>query len=225
MSDYILRFIQIWLILMLLTLLFSLLIMVSSKNIFKKAGKDPKLSYIPIYNLMILLDITGIPEYFFIMLLFPIVNLLMILVILYRLSIVYQTSLGFALGLIFLSVVFIPVLNFSKYTMVEEEKKVDDVKDEMMPLLTEKEYNELNKVEVEAPKVDNVFKSPIQNEPPAPVFKATPNQIKYKEIVLPEEKKEEIKRVEPVQVTDIYTNRFINTKVVEEDDSIEIVEL
>ena len=99
----------------------------------------------------------------------------------------------------------------------------DNVIDSMMPLLTEKQYHELNNIVDDTPKVDNVFKAPSYDEPPAPVFKA--NKVKYREMVLPEEKKEEIKRVEPVVVKDIYQNRFINTKVTEEDDSIEIVEL
>ena len=107
----------------------------------------------------------------------------------------------------------------------EEEKQIDDVSNQMMPLLTEEQYSELNKIEEEEPKVDNVFKAPHQDEPPAPIFKANPNVIKYREMILPEEKIEEIKKVEPVQVTDLYQNKFINTKVTEEDDSIEIVEL
>lgn len=224
---YVFRFLQIWAFFALITIAFSLLVMVSTFNIFKSAGKNKNLSFIPIYNLLILLDITNLPRIFFIMLLFPIINILIILIILYRLSIVYRTNLPFALGLIFLGVIFLPILNISKYVTMEkeEEQKIDDVSDRMMPLLTEQEYTELNNVVEEKPKVDNVFKAPHQDEPPAPVFKANPNQIKYREMVLPEEKVEEIKRVEPVQVTDIYQNRFINTKVTEEDDQIEIVEL
>lgn len=224
---YVFRFLQIWAFFAIITIAFSLLVMVSTFNIFKTAKKNPKLSFIPIYNLLILLDITNLPRIFFIMLLFPIINILIILIILYRLSIVYQTKLGFALGLIFLGVMFLPILNVSKYMNIEkeEEKKIDDVSDKMMPLLTEEQYSELNKVEEEKPKVDNVFKAPHFDEPPAPIFKASPNQIKYREMVLPEEKIETIKKVEPVQVQDIYQNRFINTKITEEDDSIEIVEL
>ena len=222
---YVFRFLQIWSFFAVITIAFSLLVMISTFNIFKKAGKKPNLSFIPIYNLLILLDITGLSRMCFIMMLFPIVNILIILIILYRLSIVFQTSLGFALGLIFLGVLFLPLLNVSKYVRITEEKQVDDVSDEMVSLLTEEQYNDLNKVIDEKPIVDNVFKAPHQDEPPAPVFRANPNQIKYREMVLPEEKVEEIKRVEPVEVQDIYQNRFINTKVTEEDDSIEIVEL
>ena len=224
---YIFRFLQIWAFFAIITIAFSLLVMVSTFNIFKVAGKKSSLSFIPIYNLLVLLDITGISRMCFMLLLLPIINILVILIILYRLSIIYQTSLPFALGLIFLGVIFLPLLNVSKYMKVseEEEKQIDDVSNQMMPLLTEEQYSELNKIEEEEPKVDNVFKAPHQDEPPAPIFKANPNVIKYREMILPEEKIEEIKKVEPVQVTDLYQNKFINTKVTEEDESIEIVEL
>ncbi len=223
---YIFRFLQIWSFFAIITILFSLLVSVSTFNIFKKAQKKPSLSFIPVYNLLILLDITELPRLFFIMLLFPIINILIILVMLYRLSIIFQTNMAFALGLIFLGVIFLPLLNVSKYVKIEEEeKKADDVSDRMMPLLTEQQYSELNNIVDDTPKIDNVFKVPYHDEPPAPIFKANQNQIKYREMVLPDEEIEEIKRVEPVQVQDIYANRFINTKVTEEDDSIEIVEL
>lgn len=224
MVYYIFKFLHIWAWFAIITILFSLLVMCFSFNIFKKANKNPKHSFIPIYNLLILLDIVEMSRLYFILLLFPVANVLVILLILYRLSIVFHTSSGFALGLIFLGVIFLPILNFSKYGIeVEEEKPYDNVTDAMMPLLTEKEYNELNNIVDDTPKVDNVFKAKIKEIPEAPTFKA--NRIKYREMVKEETPVEEIKRVEPVQVEEIYTNRFINTKVTEEDDSIEIVEL
>lgn len=222
--TFLLRFIEIWALFALITILFSLLVCISSFNIFKKAGKNTKNSFIPVYNLIILFDITELPRTLFPMMFCPIINLLMILILLYRLSIVYQTSLPFAIGLIFLSIIFLPILNFSKYVKIEE-KQIDDVSSEMIPLLTEKQYAELNNIVEEIPVVDNVFKAPHTDEPPAPTFKANPNQIKYMEMVMPEEKVEEIKRVEPVKVEDLTPNKFINTGISEEDETIEIVEL
>lgn len=214
----------IWLFSLGFTFIMSIVLMCSTKNIFEKTGKDYKYAYIPFYNLFILLDIVKMSRYSFICLLLPVVNIFYVFIIMYRLSIIFGTSTSFAFGLVFLPFIFLPILNHSKYLKdPEEESKKDDVTDAMMPLLTEKQYNELNNVVDETPKVDNVFKAPSNEIPPAPTFKA--NKVKYREMVLPEEKKEEIKRVEPVVVKDIYQNRFINTNVTEEDDSIEIVEL
>jgi hypothetical protein len=224
MVYYVFRFLQIWSIFAIITILFSFLVMCSTFNIFKKAEKDSNLSFIPVYNLLILLDIVKMSRLCFILLLFPVINVLVMIIIMYRLSIVFQTSTVFALGLMFLAVIFLPLLNFSKYSIEKkEEKNLDDVTDSMMPILTEQQYKDLNKIVDDTPKVDNVFKAQIKEIPPAPTFKA--NKIKYREMVIPEEKVEEIKKVEPVEVQDIYTNRFINTSVTEEDDSIEIVEL
>lgn len=214
----------IWLFSLGFTFLMTIILMFSTKNIFEKTGKDSKYAYIPFYNLFVLLDIVKMSRFSFICLLMPAINVFYIFLLMYRLSIVFRTSTPFTLGLIFLPFIFLPILNNSKYLIDEkEEKEKDNVIDSMMPLLTEKQYHELNNIVDDTPKVDNVFKAPSYDEPPAPVFKA--NKVKYREMVLPEEKKEEIKRVEPVVVKDIYQNRFINTKVTEEDDSIEIVEL
>lgn len=52
-------------------------------------------------------------RFYFILLLFPVVNILVIYIMLYRLSIVFHTTKSFAFGLIFLPIVFLPILNFS----------------------------------------------------------------------------------------------------------------
>ena len=93
----------------------------------------------------------------------------------------------------------------------------------MISLLTNQQYNELNKQEENKPQVDSVFKGNLKGEiEPAPTFKA--NKLKYKQIV-EEEKPIKVERVEQVEVRDLKKNKFVNPKTEEEDDSIEIVEL
>lgn len=198
--------------------------MVSCHNIFKRAGKESRYSFYPVYNLLILLDIVNMDRIYFILLLFPIVNVLTILLILYRISIIFHTSGFFALGLILLPFIFLPILNFSNMYVTNEEKEIkDDVSKDAITLLTQEEFDKLNKTEEEKPSVDNIFKIKIEKEEPAPIFRA--NKIKYDEMVFGK-KEEPIKpeKVEPVIIEDIKP-KFINEKVVEEDDSIEIVEL
>lgn len=226
MIFYVFKFMRVWSVFALITLAFSILLMFCGNNIFKKTGKRPELSYLPIYNLLILLDVCQMFRLYFILLLLPIVNVLVIMLMLYRLSIVFLTKKSFALGLILLPVLFLPVLNYSKNLRLanepsEEEK---DVSGDMVSLLTQEQYNDLNKVVEEKPSVDNVFKIPKLDVAPPPAFKA--NVIKYKQMVLDEEKPQVIEKVEPVKVNDIYANRFINTQnKQEEDETIEIVEL
>lgn len=222
MVYYIFKFLRIWALFASVTVLFSLLVMVSCHNVFERTKQKSRYSFYPIYNLLILLDIVDMDRVYFILLLFPIVNVLTIYIILYRLSIVFHTNGAFAMGLIFLPVLFLPILNYTNMYAIETENEVDDVSKDMVTMLTQEEYDNLNKEETPS-SVDNVFKIKIEKEEPAPVFKA--NRVKYDEIVMDQKPEPVVEMVEPVILDEIKTNKFVNDKVIEEDDSIEIVEL
>ena len=232
MLIYIYKFMRIWGWFAVVTLLFSLLIMLTCSNIFKVSEKKKASLLIPLYNLVIFLDIVNMNRFYFILLLFPVVNVLVIYIMLYRLSIVFHTTKSFAFGLIFLPIVFLPILNFSGNldNRSSDEIEQEDLKKETINLLTESQIDLLNSESESTPKVDNVFKSVIEEIPEAPVFKA--NKIKYKEILLNDEKEKKIEKVEPVIVTEDIKkpSRFISDnldeiKKQEENDNIEIIEL
>lgn len=232
MLFYIYKFMRIWGWFAVVTLLFSLLIMLTCSNIFKVSEKKKASLLIPLYNLVIFLDIVNMNRFYFILLLFPVVNVLVIYIMLYRLSIVFHTTKSFAFGLIFLPIVFLPILNFSGNldNRSSDEIEQEDLKKETINLLTESQIDLLNSESESTPKVDNVFKSEIEEIPEAPVFKA--NKNKYKEILLNDEKEKKIEKVEPVIVTEDIKkpSRFISDnldeiKKQEENDNIEIIEL
>lgn len=232
MLFYIYKFMRIWGWFAVVTLLFSLLIMLTCSNIFKVSEKKRASLLIPLYNLIIFLDIVNMNRFYFILLLFPVVNILVIYIMLYRLSIVFHTTKSFAFGLIFLPIVFLPILNFSGNldNRSSDEIEQEDLKKETINLLTESQIDLLNSESESTPKVDNVFKSEIEEIPEAPVFKA--NKIKYKEILLNDDKEKKIEKVEPVIVTEDIKkpSRFISDnldeiKKQEENDNIEIIEL
>ena len=227
MLFYIYKFMRIWGWFAVVTLLFSLLIMLTCSNIFKVSEKKKASLLIPLYNLVIFLDIVNMNRFYFILLLFPVVNVLVIYIMLYRLSIVFHTTKSFAFGLIFLPIVFLPILNFSGNldNRSSDEIEQEDLKKETINLLTESQIDLLNSESESTPKVDNVFKSEIEEIPEAPVFKA--NKIKYKEILLNDEKEKKIEKVEPVIVTEDIKkpSRFISDnldeiKKQEENDNI-----
>lgn len=222
--EIIFKILRIWSIFAAYTLLFSVLLSCSSYRIFEKAGKKRWQSFIPVYNLIIMLDIVKLSKFYFLLLLLPITNVLIIYIMLYRLSIVFITEKKFAMGLILCAVIFLPILNYSSELRLteEEEKKLDNVSGDMITILTNKQYDELNKQEDTNPVIDNVFKADIKNYEPSPTFRA--NKLKYKKII-EEEKPIVVERVEPVEVRDLKKNKFVNPKKEEEDDSIEIVEL
>lgn len=91
--------------------------------VFEKAGQKGWKAIIPFYNIWVLLEVVGRPTWWFFLFLLafiPIVNLvaLVMLVIVYHdLAVSFGHGWGFALGLIFLSFIFLPILGFgsSKY--------------------------------------------------------------------------------------------------------------
>lgn len=228
--EIIFKLLRIWAVFAIYTLLFSVLLSCASYKIFEKAGKKKWQSFVPIYNLIVMLDIVKLNGFYFLLLLLPITNVLIVYIMLYRLSIVFITEKSFAVGLILFAVIYLPILNYSKELKltIDEEKKLENVSGDMISLLTDKEYNELNKQKDEKPEVDSVFKGDLRGDiEPAPTFKA--NKLKYQQII-EEEKPIKVDRViEEVVVTDLKKkNKFIindeDKKKEVEDDTIEIVE-
>jgi hypothetical protein len=85
-------------------------------KIFIKAGKPGWASIIPIYNVIVLLEIIGKPLWWFLLLLIPCANIVFLVIIINRLSKSFGQGVGFTLGLIFLGFIFYPLLGFGDYT-------------------------------------------------------------------------------------------------------------
>ncbi|MDD3629385.1 MAG: DUF5684 domain-containing protein [Actinomycetota bacterium] len=96
----------------------SILLIVSLWKIFTKAGKPGWASIVPIYNTIVMLEIAGKPIWWIILLFIPVVNLVISIIVIVELANKFGKSGGFAAGLIFLPVIFYPILAFSsaKYT-------------------------------------------------------------------------------------------------------------
>jgi len=95
------------------SLLVSILYIVSLWKIFAKAGKPGWASIVPIYNVIVMLEITGKPIWWIILLFIPVVNLVISIIVIVELANKFGKSGGFAVGLIFLPVIFYPILAFS----------------------------------------------------------------------------------------------------------------
>lgn len=81
-------------------------------RIFSKAGKPGWACLIPIYNIIVLLQVVGRPVWWILLFLIPLVDIVILFVILHDLSRSFGHDIGFTLGLIFLGFIFIPVLAF-----------------------------------------------------------------------------------------------------------------
>ena len=81
-------------------------------RIFTKAGKPGWAAIIPIYNTIVLLNIGGLSGWFVLLGLIPFVNIILAIIIYWNLGKVFGKGVGFQLGLIILSFIFIPILAF-----------------------------------------------------------------------------------------------------------------
>ncbi|MGA9649360.1 MULTISPECIES: DUF5684 domain-containing protein [Pedobacter] len=79
---------------------------------FEKAGKPGWAAIIPIYNIIIMLEIVGKPMIWILWLLLPCTNFVFGIWLINLMSKSYGKSEGFTIGLIFLSFIFWPILGF-----------------------------------------------------------------------------------------------------------------
>lgn len=93
-----------------------ILVLVGLWKIFTKAGKPGWAILIPIYNLYVLLQIVNKPWWWLILFIVPVVNFVFIIWTFNRLSKSFGQGVGFTIGLLILSFIFIPVLGFGSYS-------------------------------------------------------------------------------------------------------------
>lgn len=84
--------------------------------IFTKAGQPGWPALIPIYSTYILLKVVGRPGWWLLLFLIPLVNVVIYIIMLNDLSKSFGHGVGFTLGLIFLSIIFLYVLAFGSST-------------------------------------------------------------------------------------------------------------
>jgi hypothetical protein len=88
------------------------LVLASMWAIFTKAGKPGWAALIPIYNLIVLLEIVGKPWWWLLLMVIPLVNVVFAVWTYNLLSKSFGKSEGFTVGLILLSIIFLPILAF-----------------------------------------------------------------------------------------------------------------
>ncbi len=90
----------------------AVLIIASQWKIFTKAGKPGWASLVPIYNIIVLLQVTRQPLWMIFLLIIPIANIVVMIIVAIELSKSFGKSGGFAAGLILLPIIFYPILAF-----------------------------------------------------------------------------------------------------------------
>jgi hypothetical protein len=91
---------------------FAVLMIASMWKMFTKAGKPGWAAIIPIYNLIVLLEIAGKPLWWFILMLIPFVNIVVFIMVLLSIARNFGKGVGFAIGMLLLPFIFYPMLGF-----------------------------------------------------------------------------------------------------------------
>lgn len=96
----------------LLYLAVIVIILMGYWKMFVKAGKPGWAAIIPIYNIITLCEIVGRPTWWVILFFIPLANIYALIMISLDLAKSYGKDTGYAIGLILLPVIFIPMLGF-----------------------------------------------------------------------------------------------------------------
>ncbi|MEO7101109.1 MAG: DUF5684 domain-containing protein [Luteolibacter sp.] len=82
-------------------------------KVFVKAGKPGWAAIVPIYNIIVMLEIAGKPVWWIVLLFIPFVNFIIIVIIMIALAKSFGKGVGYGIGCALLGFIFIPLLGFS----------------------------------------------------------------------------------------------------------------
>ena len=108
------QFVWLQIIGIIIVLLILVVTMISIMKVFKKANRKGILALIPIYNIIILLEICNLPIMYLVFLLIPGVNLIFSYKLSITLASLFKKDKLFGIGLFVFPIIFYPILGFSK---------------------------------------------------------------------------------------------------------------
>lgn len=94
-------------------MVFALIMIVSAWKVFVKAGKPGWAAIVPIYNMIVMLEVVGKPLWWIVLFFLPIANFVAGILVCIALAEKFGKGAGFGIGLAFLGFVFFPILAFS----------------------------------------------------------------------------------------------------------------
>ncbi len=99
-------------VILLVELALFVLIIAGLWKIFTKAGKPGWAAIIPIYNMIVLLEIVGRPIWWFLLLFVPCVGIIFAVIIYIDLAKSFGKDVAWGIGLLLLPFIFFPLLGF-----------------------------------------------------------------------------------------------------------------
>lgn len=94
------------------SLALALVIIIALWVLFQKAGKPGWAAIIPFYNIWVLLEVVGRPGWWLLLYFIPFVNIIIGFILMFDLAKAFGKEGGFAIGLILLPIIFLPILAF-----------------------------------------------------------------------------------------------------------------
>ena len=114
-------------IMMIIWLAVAIFMIVATWKVFVKAGRPGWAVLIPIYNTYVFLKIAGKPGWWLIWFFIPVLNLIFGIIATLAFAQSFGKGAGFAVGLIFLPIIFIPILAFGEAQYIGEGASVPAV--------------------------------------------------------------------------------------------------
>lgn len=105
-------YVFIWLLAIIISLIAIVITIVSLWKLFQKAGKPGWAAIIPFYQSYILCETVFGNGWYFLLMFIPILTYVLLIYIYIKLALVFNKGIGFGIGLIFIPIVFLPILAF-----------------------------------------------------------------------------------------------------------------
>jgi uncharacterized membrane protein YhaH (DUF805 family) len=104
------------LIVALIQLAVAVVVIAGGWKMFVKAGKPGWAILVPIYNIIVMLDIVGKPAWWVVLFLIPVVGLIVSILVCIELAKAFGKGAGFGIGIALLGFIFVPILGFGSAT-------------------------------------------------------------------------------------------------------------
>ena len=101
-------------------------------KLFKKAGKKGWEAIVPVYNMIVLFEISKTPLWMIILFFIPVANFVVIFKLYINLAKQFGKDTVFGIGLVFLPIVFLPILAFGNNNYIDNSSTMSNVTDNNM---------------------------------------------------------------------------------------------
>ena len=99
-------------LILIIQLAFMAFVFASLWKVFVKAGQPGWAGIVPIYNMIVMLQIAGKPTWWVILFFVPVANIIVGIIVMIEFAKAFGKGTGFGLGLALLGFVFLPILAF-----------------------------------------------------------------------------------------------------------------